>query len=28
MEKPEGPAIEGADAKIKDYISKVRNFLN
>jgi flavodoxin len=28
MVKPEGPAIEGADAKIKDYISKVRNFLN
>ncbi|NHJ21854.1 MAG: flavodoxin family protein [Candidatus Lokiarchaeota archaeon] len=27
MEKPEGPAIEGSDAKIRDYIATLRNFL-
>jgi flavodoxin len=28
MEKPEGPAIEGSDAKIADYISTLRNYIN
>lgn len=28
MEKAEGPAFDGADAKIKEYISTLKNFLN
>ena len=28
MEKAEGPAIEGSDAKIRDYITTLRNFLS
>ena len=28
MEKPEGPAVEGADEKIGEYISTLRNFMN
>jgi len=28
MQKPEGPAVEGADEKIGEYISSLRNFMS